>query len=236
MAGMAGIEVRRSVYMLALAALALLLAAAPQLARAQAQPLTAGVDRTSATTDDFVTFTVVVSALERISAHPQPPPLDGFEIAGIGSSSQIVFEGNQLRTTTTHTYQLRPLRTGTLIIGPVSATIDGVAHTTDPLVVEVTQGAGQPVAPPPNTDPLLPEQTPNEGVSVTAEVDNPAPFLGEQISLYLPLLRSGGSILRLPQSSAPSPTTTTPGFTGFWAEGDVEQRTTRRRWIGGSST
>lgn len=222
MAGMARSAVRRSIYVLALAALALLLAATPQAARAQAQPLTAGVDRTSATTDDYVTFTVVVSALDRISAQPQPPPLDGFEIAGISSASQIVIEGSQLRTTTTHTYQLRPVRTGTLIIGPVSATIDGVAHTTAPLVVEVTQGAGQPAAPPPSTDPLLTEQTPTEGISVRAEVDNQAPFLGEQI-VYIFRFYEAVDVLRLPDILGAQPDYDAPGFTGFWAEGDVEQ-------------
>lgn len=217
----------RFICMMGIVALAALFAPAAQRVAAQEiAPLTANVDRTTATTDDIVTLTVVVTALNEISAHPQPPALDGFEIVAIRSSTQFAgVEGNQLRTSTSHVYQLRPLRTGTLIIGPVSAIIDGISHTTQPIVVEVAQGTGQPAPPapvPPGTDTVLPQETSAGNAFVEVWVDKPAPYLGEQV-VYLFRFYEAVDVLRLPDILGARPDYDAPGFTGFWAEGDVTQ-------------
>ncbi|MFQ5577310.1 MAG: BatD family protein, partial [Anaerolineae bacterium] len=125
------------------------LVAAP--ARAQS-PLTAEVDRAGLSTDESVTLTVVVTGSALNPPQPSLPPLDGFEVIGSSSSSQISIVNGNVTAQGVYRYRLRPLQTGELVIGPVSATINGQSYTTDPIAVQVTPG-NAPATPPEQAPP-----------------------------------------------------------------------------------
>jgi hypothetical protein len=199
-------------------------------------PVTIEVDRTSLTTDDLLTLTITVSADLINTPEPTLPNLLGFNLLGSNTSSQISIINGAMSTQTVYRYQLQPVETGTLTIAPISITLNGQTYTTEPIVVEVTQGTGQPSAPnrpqmgspfgslfPPGLSDLLGQdplgQNPYGGDSfVEAEVDNPNPYLGEQVVYTFRYYESGLGMLDQPHYQPPQ-------FTGFWAEkeGDPQQ-------------
>ncbi len=201
----------------------LLIAAVPGYAQGSG-PVTIEVDRTSLTTDDFLTLTITVAADSMNAPQPELPNFPGFNLGGSNSSSQISLINGAMSTQTVYQYQLQPVETGQLTIAPLSITLNGQTYTTEPIVVEVTQGTGRPAAPsgPPGSSPLdslllpglsdLMGQDPFGGNSfVEAEVDNPTPYLGEQVVYTFHFYESGLGMLAQPHYQPPQ-------FTGFWAE------------------
>ena len=112
---------------------------------------------------------------------------------------------------------MQPLAEGDLIINPVSVNIDGTVYQTDPIPVEVLPAGTQP-QPPPDKEPI-PGEVPNtiEGQDffVEAEVDNPSPYLGEQI-VYIFRLFQSTQIFGQPDYRPPA-------FTDFWSSEIVDQ-------------
>jgi hypothetical protein len=123
-------------------------------------PLTAEVDRTSLSTDDYLTLTVVVRSDSLNPPDPVLPPLDGFEVIGRSSSSQISVVNTQVSIEATTTYRLHPTQTGQLTIGAAGVEMNGQTYTTEPITVQVSAGSvpqsqtgstGGPSAPAPST-------------------------------------------------------------------------------------
>ena len=156
----------------------------PGFAQGQS-PISATVDRTSLTTDDTLTLTVTINA--NIANPPQPslPGLAGFNIIGSSTSSQISIVNGAMSSRLNYNYSLQPYEAGTLVIEPVGVTIDGQAYTTAPINVQVTQGTGAPSpAPAPSNRqaPTTSTELAGQKLFVEAEVDNPNPYLGEQVT------------------------------------------------------
>jgi hypothetical protein len=206
----------------------LFIAAVPGYAQGSG-PVTIEVDRTSMTTDDFLTLTITVSADSMNAPQPALPDLLGFNLVGSNSSSQISIINGAMSTQTVYQYQLQPVETGSLTIAPMSITLNGQTYTTEPIVVEVTPGSGRPSMPnapqagspfgslfPPGLSDLLDQEPLGQnsfgGDSfVEAEVDNPNPYLGEQVVYTFRFYESGLGMLDQPHYQPPQ-------FSGFWAE------------------
>lgn len=107
----------------------------------------AEVDRTSASTDDIVLLTVTVDSLSGLVSEPVLPDMGDFEVVGRSSGTQFGLANGTITILSTYQYQLRPSSPGTQVIGPVSITVNGQTHETEPITVEVSQGTGNPQPP-----------------------------------------------------------------------------------------
>ena len=112
-------------------------------------PVTAEVDRSSLSTDEALTLKVSIDSSAGQPSQPALPPLDGFELLGSSSGTQISIVNGDMSMQATYSYTLHPLQAGQLIINPIAVQIDGQVYSTEPIVVEVSQGTGQ-VQPSPN--------------------------------------------------------------------------------------
>jgi hypothetical protein len=198
-----------------------LLAVVPGYAQGQS-PITAIVDRTALSTDEALTLTVTVSTDLTTAPQPMLPSLAGFNILGTSTSSQISIVNGAMSSTLVYNYQLQPHQTGNLVIDPVTLTVNGQSYTTQPIAIQVTQGTGVQSAPAqaPSTQQVAPAATEFNGQDVfaEAEVSNPNPYLGEQITYTFRLYRVADVFDMFDQPYFEPPT-----FTGFWSEGQPEQ-------------
>ncbi|MEM7034887.1 MAG: BatD family protein [Chloroflexota bacterium] len=170
-------------------------------------PVRASVDRATVTENDLVTLTLTIDT-ESDTPRVSLPDSDTFTTVRTSRGSQMnIVDGVVSRQYTYH-YLLRPLQTGQLTINAVEVTIDGQTYNTDPIVVDVTSST-----PPTTGDTNTPSTSEDPPQSldffVEAEVDNPNPYLGEQV-VYTHRLYTA---FRISQ-----PNYDFPRFTGFWAE------------------
>ena len=176
-------------------------------------PLNVEVDLTDLTTDDVVNLTITISGSGNIG-QPDLPALPQFSILSSGRSSQFNLVNGVMSSQIVHSYVLRPLEVGDLVIGPVEVDIDGQTYESDPIMVKVSQGtsAVQPVIPTPEIDT---EQLRGSDFFVEAEVDNADPYVGEMI-VYTFRFYNARRISGQPRYDSPE-------FTGFWHEQQPEQ-------------
>ncbi len=191
-------------------------------------PLSATVDRTTLTTDDSLTLTVVVSSDGRSAPRPQLPDLDGFTVLGSSTSSQMSVINGAVSSSVAYSYRLQPYATGTLAIAPITATIGGQLASTEPITVEVSQGNGTPTQAPGSGAQGLdaPSQLGNQALFVEASVDNPEPYVGEQITYTFRFYEAADS-MRVSSLFMDQPGYNPPALTGFWSEGEIENEAYR---------
>ncbi|MDP6452041.1 MAG: BatD family protein [SAR202 cluster bacterium] len=185
------------------------------VSHAQSMPVTARVDRATISTDEILTLTVTIIGETNVPL-PVLPDLEGAQIVGRSTRSQITITNGKASAEFNFDFRLQPLREGPLKIEPVSVTINGVEYRTDPIVVTVVQGTGQAGG---ASAPQAPSATSLVGQDyfLQAEVDNDTPYLGEQITYTASFFdaRSFGGRQRYRP----------PGFTGFWNSQEGERRT-----------
>jgi hypothetical protein len=201
---------------LAMIIILLMLAVAPGYAQGNGV-ISASVDRTTLSTDETLILSVTLNAADGANlSRPSLPSLDGFNVVGSGSSSQISIINGAVSMQWVYSYHLQPYTTGDLVIGPISVTLNGQTYTSEPINVQVTQGTGAPPSAPPS-DPSAPSSTEFRGQRyfVEAEVDNPNPYLGQQV-VYTFRFYEDFSAFGQPQYEAPT-------FTGFWTENQTAQ-------------
>jgi hypothetical protein len=200
-------------------ALALFLVAGTSHAQAPG-PIRAEVDRTHISTDEMLTLSVSVVASMLNAPRPALPSLQGFDIVGTSTSSQMSIVNGEVSSQVVYHYRLQPYETGELTIEPISVTLHGQTFSTEPITVQVTQGTGvppatgapaatrkqaaQPVAEPPA------EELAGQDLYVEALVDNRTPFVGEQVT-YTFRFYQAVNLWDQPQYEAPT-------FQGFWIE------------------
>lgn len=164
----------------------------------------ASLDRSRITTDDRVSLTVVVSAVP--DRDPLLPLLDGFLVVNVGVLQTANTVGGQTRTETVYQYTLQPTRAGQARIDPIAVLVGGQTYYTEPLTLTVEAGT----APPPVlTLPLGPPAgLGGQDFYAEALIDNPTPYLGEQV-LYRVRLYFAAPLSNTPQYEPPP-------FVGFW--------------------
>ncbi len=143
----------------AIAALMLLIGVALPAA-AQGSRVSATVDRTAIGLGETVTLSI---AVEGASGQPALPPLDDFQVLGTSSGVQMQTVNGVSTAQSVAQYRLQPLRTGQLTIPAFQIVVEGQpAGSTEPIVVEVTQGAAAPSQAQPGAG-ALPPLFPNSG-------------------------------------------------------------------------
>ncbi len=186
------------------------------------EPIVAGVDKLELSTDDILTLTVVVDVADRNIPQPELPSLDGFSIVGNSTSTQMSIINGSISNNVVYSYRLQPYSAGTLTIDPVKLSLNGQTFFTDPINIEVTQGSGQTQRPNQSQqDFKAPSSLGNNDVFVEAFVDNPEPYVGEQINYIFRYYEALDS-MRLPSIFGGQPDYEPPALTGFWAEGDID--------------
>ena len=197
------------------AALGSLLALASTVS-AQDSPISAEVDYNQVSVDEVFTLTVTVTGSTAIP-EPNLPPIDWAEIISRSQARQITNYNNAIASKTVNHYRLQPTRIGSHAIGPISVEIGGQTYETEPIEVEVTRAGTGRVSPRPAPTPfVLPGLSPAEeqdAFLVSALVDNPSPYVGQQITYTFRYLSILGFFAR-PQGYEP------PAFTGFWHRQD----------------
>jgi hypothetical protein len=183
------------------------------------ETITAEVDRTALTTDEMLLLTVMLNAPALGTLTPKLPTLQGFNVVGSSTSSQISIVNGDVSSQLVYVYRLQPYETGDLVIEPISVVIGGATLSTRPITVRVTQGTGVAAATPSPRQPAVtssPTELMGQDLFVEAEVDNPAPYVGQQVVYTFRFYRAAdgwGQITFWDQ-----PTYEAPVFTGFWSE------------------
>jgi hypothetical protein len=177
--------------------------------------VTAEVDRTTIATDDLLTLTVTVAGDYQQLGEPQLPLIGGFNVVGSSRSSQFSMVNGVVTARTVFTYGLQPTGPGTFTIEPITILVNSAPYQTDPITVQVTQGAAP--------TPMAPEPAPGQGPAapapgglvgqdlyVEADVDDPTPVVGQQI-IYCFRFYQAVNLFNQPQLAWPT-------FSGFWTE------------------
>jgi hypothetical protein len=207
--------------------LAILFLAFAGTSSAQSQEtIVAQVDRTTLSTDEMLTLTVTINAAAMNAPAPSMPSLQGFNIVGSSTSSQISMINGAVSSRLSYLYRLQPYDTGELLIEPIQVSLKGQTFHTEPIMVYVTQGTGAPAAAQaaqPRNRPSVPPGQPaapaaelaGQDVFIEAEVDNPRPYVGEQIVYTFRFYRAV-NLWDQPEYAAPA-------FKGFWSEPETDQ-------------
>jgi hypothetical protein len=213
--------------------------ARPPVAAAQSDDvISATVDRTTLTTDDLLTLNVTIDRAAGAS-EPVLPALDGFNLLGTSSGTEISILNGDMNIRLAYTYYLQPTQAGDLVIPPFTTSANGQTYQSDPILITVAQGTGQfqpsvPVPGLPNLPGVVPpgsgQPPPANGGTlpappgltgqeyyVEASVDKANPWQGEQV-LYRFRFFQGASLLVEPNYQPPE-------FTGFWHDRQAEQTT-----------
>ncbi len=187
----------------------LLGSAAPALAQDDIT-FTASVNKTAISTDETLTLQLTLAGAFSGANQPQLPPLEGFAVVGTSQSSQFSIVNNKTSSQVVFTYRLQPTQIGTLTIPAISVQMGGQTYQTDPVTIEVTQGAApqaQQPAPETPADTTAPGELAGQDLYVEADVDNPAPVVGQQIVYYFRFYQAV-NLFNQPQLNWPE-------FTGF---------------------
>ncbi len=188
----------------------------PRVGHAQSPPITAEVNRTTLSTDETLTLTVVIHGAGEIPSHSLPSFGD-FDVVGRRESSRVSTRNQQTSTEVVYRYTLRPIRPGTATIGAFSVTVDGRTFTTDPIEIDVSQGSARLL---PRLDSSLRAPSPaylsGQDYFVEAEVDKLNPYLGEQVVYLFRFYRAVAVPLLGRTSYVP------PSFARFWSRQEME--------------
>jgi hypothetical protein len=212
---------RKTHYTLHLILLVLLCFAAgkPALVLAQS-PISAEVNRTTLSVNDELTLTVTVTGDLFGIAVPELAGMTDFIVIGTDTSTQLSVINGKVGAKSVFVYRLQPLQTGSLVISPLSVTVDSKTYQTKAITVEVTANSGSalPVnTPPPNA--TAPANLAGGDVFVEAEVDNPTPYLGQQIIYIFRFYQANDAQL----NTLDRPDYRPPSFTGFWGQKVLSQ-------------
>ena len=203
---------------LAAALAGVVLWAAAGAALAQEPPVTAEVDRTELTTDETLKLTLTI----RGSGSTSPPALTGLQgFVMVGRSSSMSMSTVQGKTTSEAVYAfiLRPNETGVLTIDPISVTVDGRSHSTEPITIKVTQGTGAASQPSARGGVVPPaEELSGQDFYVEAEVEDPLPYIGQETAYVFRFYMPINSLVQPRDYDDPD-------FIGFWSTDETNEGT-----------
>lgn len=109
----------------------------------------AELDSLQITTDEAITYKLIISSEEKKLPAPQFPEFRGFRIVSQAESSTISLVKRQVKTILVYAYTLAPQDIGKFKIEPSSIKINGKTYSSEAFEVEVTKGK-TPLPPPQN--------------------------------------------------------------------------------------
>lgn len=119
----------------------------------------AEVDKTITTTDDVVTYKLIVTSSEKDIPQPQLPKFTGFKAISQAQSSTLSFTQGNVKTIVAYAFILAPTDIGKFKIEPGAIKIKNETFSTGIFEIEVKQGKPKLE---PEEKPPIPEKTPPE--------------------------------------------------------------------------
>ncbi len=159
---------------------------------ALAQPeVSASVSPETVEPGETVEFTITVSGAERPVIEPDPPAVDALPVVGRASGQSISFSNGQMTSTTTYRYQLRAREVGRHVIPPVEIRVGDETLSTPPLTVQVvSDGTPPPITPEEDDNGPRTADEPRPEIDAETWVDDPTPWVGQQVTLTLAFYQS----------------------------------------------
>lgn len=119
--------------------------------------LKAEVDKASITTDETVTYKLVITSSEKQLPQPQLPKFEGFNAISSAQTSQVSVSGGNIKTSVVYALILLPKSAGKFKIEPAQIKIKKEVYSSDTFEIEVRQGKEKPN--PPQEEPSFPERS-----------------------------------------------------------------------------
>jgi hypothetical protein len=132
---------------------------------AEAQSVTATINRPEATVQDQLVLTVRVEGSR--NARPQLPDLSDFDVRSGGQSTQMSFVNGKLSSSVSYEFGLTPKRAGTLSIGAVTVEIDGETFSSRPFTIRIVEASQA--------------TQDSQDLFITAKVSTTSPFVGQEV-------------------------------------------------------
>ncbi|MDP2938007.1 MAG: BatD family protein [Candidatus Omnitrophota bacterium] len=118
----------------------------------------AEVDKTIVTTDDAITYKLIITSSEKNIPTPQLPKFTGFRVISSAQSSTVSFTKGNIKTIFVYAFILAPTDIGKFKIEPSEVKIKNETFSTASFEIEVKQGKVKPKAEP-EQEPSIPEET-----------------------------------------------------------------------------
>jgi len=118
----------------------------------------AEVDKTSITTDEALTYKLIITSTDNEAPQPQTPDFAGFNVLSQAQSSTFSYLKTGPKTILVLAFILAPLEVGKFRIEPSVIKLKGKTYAADSFEIEVVQGKAKPQAPP-EEKPALPEES-----------------------------------------------------------------------------
>lgn len=178
--------------------------------------------------NETATLRVTVSANQQLGsiAPPKLQALPEFNVSYGGSSSQYNLTSNQISVSVTWTYVLRPKKVGQFTVSPIQISHGNKTYTADPVSIKVLPKSTKP-SQSKSTQDTFTDAFSSSTHKVEASVDNPRPYVNEQIIYTFRYLYTA----RIPSFN--SPKYTQPSLRQFWTT-ELERKRAQRQVIDGT--
>jgi hypothetical protein len=117
----------------------------------------AEVDKTSISTDETLTYKLIITSTDNEAPEPEVPKFTGFDVISQAQSSTFSYLKTGPKTILVLAFILAPNDIGKFKIEPSVIKLKGKNYSTDSFEIEVTQGKAKPQVPP-EERPSLPEK------------------------------------------------------------------------------
>ena len=178
--------------------------------------------------NETATLRVTISADQQLGniAPPKLKALPEFNVSYGGSSSQYNLSSNQISVSVTWTYVLRPKKVGQFTVSQIQISHGNTTYTTDPISIKVLPKSAKP-SQSESAQNTFTEAFSSSTHKVEATIDNPRPYVNEQIIYTFRYLYTA----RIPSFN--SPKYTPPSLRQFWTT-ELERKRAQRQVIDGT--
>ncbi len=122
----------------------------------------AEVDRKVITTDEVLTYKIIIVSTEKQIPRPQQPPqFEGFNVVSQAQSTSVNFSASGVKNAVVFAYVLAPTKTGEIEIKPSVLKMNNQTYSTDAFKIQVKQGSSKP------RQKLTPKQRPSLPLGVS---------------------------------------------------------------------
>ena len=122
----------------------------------------AEAEKNKISTDEGVAYKVIIASTENALPTPVFPKFTGFAVVSQARSSTVSFMAGGVKTILVYAFILAPMKTGKILVEPVSIKVKNEVFISEALEIEVTQGErkAQPVPVPQKKKPSVPQEIP----------------------------------------------------------------------------
>lgn len=106
--------------------------------------LKAEVDKKNITTDDSITYKLLITSTQKNIPVVQLPKFEGFKVLSQAQSSSASFMKDKVKTVFVYAYILAPENTGKIIIQPAMIKLNNSKISSESFEIEVKQGKFKP--------------------------------------------------------------------------------------------